>query len=361
MGDDFDSILLYLKSNDIDIKGILCLGELKQKTYAGIPFISVKELKNQNTENMFVVVTDPELFYVDRRRQVVRRLVREKKRAELIKTLHQCGIQRYYFLRKPDIADIYVFPDHNLYNGRMHYYKQHLYELKQTYEMLSDDLSKETMVEFVRVYLQSGWYRLDECDGRNKYFAGQGRGKDMEQLYEHKEDEVWVNCGSSIGDSILLYLSEGYKAKKIYAFEGSKKIYGMLCKNLQQLPEKLNTEIIPVNEFISEETNWNNTIQEKVTLINADIEGAELELLHTMEGRIKADRPVLAICVYHHNTDLVEIPKFIGKTVNNYKYVLRKYACGVGNTMRTSELVLYAIPEERYLLHNSRGKRIVRQ
>lgn len=103
----------------------------------------------------------------------------------------------------------------------------------------------------------------------------------------------------------------------------------------------------PVNIFISEKTNWDFVIKEKISLLNADVEGYELELLHTMKNRIKSDRPVLAICVYHHNEDLINIPQFIDKIVDRYKYFLRKYPSTVTNAMRTSELVLYAVPQER--------------
>ena len=153
-----------------------------------------------------------------------------------------------------------------------------------------------------------------------------------------------------MGDTILLYFADGYRAKRIYAFEGSKTIYKVLCKNICLLPEELKNTVIPVNKLISERTDWNSDIKEKITLINADIEGNELELLHSMRSIIKSDRPVIAVCAYHRNEDLIELPRFIDETVDGYYYFLRKYPCKIINAFRTSELVLYAIPQERMYL-----------
>ena len=50
---------------------------------------------------------------------------------------------------------------------------------------------------------------------------------------------------------------------------------------------------------------------EDISLINMDIEGAELSVLKTAVNIIRKNRPVLSICVYHKAEDLVEIPAWI--------------------------------------------------
>ena len=363
MHTSLEPIFLYLKSNDVSVKGIIC-PDKRRTCYAGIPVITVDEINKQIAQRMFVIIIDPDCFYDDRpvpqswgirfikwayQLTRVNTMKFKYKRSSIIKILKKSGILNYYFLGKIEFKEISLIDSPDNYN-RINYYKNHLNELKKTYDLLYDNISKETMLEFMRAYLQGGLYRDKECDGRNKYFAGYGRGEAKELLYIHKEDEVWVNCGAFVGDTILLYLSEGYRARKIYAFEGSKVVYKTLCKNIKQLPEELKRTIIPINKFISEGTRWSSDVEEKITLINADIEGYELELLHSMRDRIKSDRPVLAICVYHRSEDLVEIPQSIGEIVEGYKYLLRKYPSSIINAMRTSELVLYAIPQERLLI-----------
>ena len=78
-----------------------------------------------------------------------------------------------------------------------------------------------------------------------------------------------------------------------------------------------------------------------------DIEGAELDVLLGGIETIKRFRPVLAICAYHKAADLVDIPRFIRKTLDRYLIYLRKYRGFEPNTF--NEYVYYAIPEERKL------------
>jgi len=89
----------------------------------------------------------------------------------------------------------------------------------------------------------------------------------------------------------------------------------------------------------------------KCTLLNADIEGAELPLLRSMKKIIQADRPVIAICVYHFKEDILEIPQFIQSICTGYVYSLRKYTSYYAHWKNTGEMVLYAVPKERALTY----------
>jgi len=73
-----------------------------------------------------------------------------------------------------------------------------------------------------------------------------------------------------------------------------------------------------------------------VTLIKADIEGFEMEMLKGAKETIKAHKPDLAICVYHKMSDLWLIPQFIHELVPEYKLYLRHHHHDY------SETVLYA-------------------
>ena len=68
-----------------------------------------------------------------------------------------------------------------------------------------------------------------------------------------------------------------------------------------------------------------------------DIEGAEMEALKGAESIIKSQKPKLAICVYHKEQDMTEIPIFIKKLVPEYKLFMRHYSNDAGET------VLYAV------------------
>ncbi len=164
------------------------------------------------------------------------------------------------------------------------------------------------------------------------------------------DGECWINCGAFVGDTIFSYLSWNFNPKKIYAFEASNKTYATMLKNLALLPPEKRELVEPINQMIDETTDFEKILAgNKCTLLNADIEGAELNLLKSMEKIIRADRPVIAICVYHLKEDLLTIPQFLQSICKDYIFYLRKYTSGFGNTLKTGELVLYAVAKERAL------------
>lgn len=58
--------------------------------------------------------------------------------------------------------------------------------------------------------------------------------------------------------------------------------------------------------------------------IKMDVEGAELEALKGAEKLIRERKPSLAICVYHKENDIIEIPLYLKSLVPEYKL----YLCG---------------------------------
>jgi len=73
------------------------------------------------------------------------------------------------------------------------------------------------------------------------------------------------------------------------------------------------------------------------TFIKMDIEGSELDALKGAKNTIVANKPKLAISVYHKSTDLWEIPALLLEYNPDYKFYLRHYSCSHWET------VLYAI------------------
>ena len=82
-------------------------------------------------------------------------------------------------------------------------------------------------------------------------------------------------------------------------------------------------------------------IQEPVTFIKMDIEGAEKAALAGCKEQIQKNYPHLAICTYHGHEDLILIPKLIDEYAPGYKFFMRYHG---GNRFPT-EYTLLAVKE----------------
>ena len=83
-----------------------------------------------------------------------------------------------------------------------------------------------------------------------------------------------------------------------------------------------------------DDVEWKN-----LRLVKLDIEGAERNALAGGIKSIQKFRPVLAICAYHRQDDLLALGRFISE-LENYKIYLRHYMNA------TSETIIYGIPNE---------------
>jgi FkbM family methyltransferase len=73
------------------------------------------------------------------------------------------------------------------------------------------------------------------------------------------------------------------------------------------------------------------------TFIKMDVEGAEIDALYGAKNTIIKNKPKLAICIYHTNEHLFEIPLLIHEWVPEYKLYVRHH----GEV--TAETVVYAV------------------
>lgn len=62
-----------------------------------------------------------------------------------------------------------------------------------------------------------------------------------------------------------------------------------------------------------------------VGFVKMDIEGAEFGALHGAERTILRDKPLLAICVYHREGDVLAIMDYLQQLVPEYRFWLRHY------------------------------------
>jgi FkbM family methyltransferase len=191
-----------------------------------------------------------------------------------------------------------------------------------------------------------------------------------QDLFAYRQDEVLFDCGAYDGDSLRQYLarSPASGARKIVAFEPDAGTFARLSAFVAGLDRAVAgcVRIEPwavadttgevrfsalgsVRSGVADE--GGATVQAVAlddldvapTLVKMDVEGFELPALKGAVRLLTRDRPVLAISLYHHASDLWSIPIFLKKLVPDYSLHLRRYAEDCW------EVVLYAVPASRML------------
>jgi len=177
-------------------------------------------------------------------------------------------------------------------------------------------------------------------------------------------DEVFIDAGCYDGETIVDFYEFAGKGK-VYGFEPDRLCYEKTLKTLSELnyhdvelidkglwekaetirfkswPQTAGSRITTEGETQIETVALDDVVNpaETVTLIKMDIEGAELNALKGAAKTIKRCLPRLAICIYHKQDDIVEIPMYILSLNNDYKLYIRHHVPWVYN-----ETVLYALP-----------------
>lgn len=193
---------------------------------------------------------------------------------------------------------------------------------------------------------------LETCPlGKVQYFE--------EGLLDFGTEEVFLDLGAYTGDTAIAFAKRtNGKYRKIISFEPDHQTVQTLKRNTaglhdMELVEAATGEYdgevqfaegLGSSSFISSEQGsrtvkvlkLDGLIKDPVTFVKMDIEGAELETLRGMKNLIKANRPKLAICVYHKLEDLWTIPHYLKQLVPDYRFKLRQYEIGM------IETVLYA-------------------
>jgi FkbM family methyltransferase len=167
---------------------------------------------------------------------------------------------------------------------------------------------------------------------------------------------------------LRVFLKSGLKLDKIIAFEPDKENFKKLRKYLDKAPKITNLLIneaaynyngtVPFNFYGNSSSSVVNRsslsgaqvkcrtldflLQEKNNLIiKLDTEGAEWQIIGSAYKLIRTKKPLLAVSLYHHISDIIDIPILFESFVRTYNFFLRAHSsngCG---------LYLYCIPKTK--------------
>jgi FkbM family methyltransferase len=244
--------------------------------------------------------------------------------------------KRYSFLKnKID----YLNNDYSLIAEHISLMCTSIDEYKWIYDHLEDYRSKKVLNGIIKY-----WFNFDIVSMHKLCETLYSDYFDLDIL-ECTKNEVLVDMGAYIGDSAFDFVNTFGDYAKIYAYEVTPRTFEVLKKNLEQLKN-----IYPIQKglgleesvmYITDTGNGaGNTvsykgtiavpivsldedIQEPVSLIKMDIEGAEKDALLGSIRHIKEEKPKLLISAYHIPNDLFQIPKLVNEIRDDYKFYLR--------------------------------------
>lgn len=239
--------------------------------------------------------------------------------------------------------------------------------VKAAFGLWADERSREEYLAQVRYRACGDYQGLSAPDPEPSYF--------LDSLFSLHSDEVFIDCGAFNGDTIREVIGRcGDAFSRIVALEPDPDNFAEIEKYLASLPAEMAARIraLPYaaartngkvrfradSSLLSALSDSGNISVEAValdgliqepppTFIKMDIEGAEVEALAGARELISKYRPILAICLYHRQSDLWHIPLLIHSMYPGYHHFLRSYEEDGWQT------VGYAIPPER--LHGLYG------
>ncbi len=218
------------------------------------------------------------------------------------------------------------------------YLKEHNEDFSKAYNILCDEKSKNDFTDVLNF----------KISGKTEYLFRSMYEK--EKLYEDilhlTDEEVIVDLGAYDGDTVREFLSvTGGKYKKIYAFEPDEKNFRKLTKKTEELDriERYNLGAWDKKEtlFFAKKGGRNsrkdesgipvsfdsvdNIVNDPVTFLKMDIEGAEAKALDGAKETIKKYLPKLYVCAYHRNEDMYVLPQKIKEFDSRYNVYFRHH------------------------------------
>lgn len=231
-------------------------------------------------------------------------------------------------------------------------------KIRRVFDLLSDESSRK---EFL---FQLRWlvFRLDSLQNINPiketYFP--------DDLFKLSNNECFVDCGAFDGDTLQAFiLRNNDQFSSIVAFEPDPENYNNLTKYVKSLPIEIGQKIkvqksalgssqgiVRFDAIGSVASRITSTGSIEVVLqrlddclngiiptyIKMDIEGFEIDALKGGAQVIKKHHPKLAICVYHTQDHIWEIPLEVNNLNPHHRLYLRRYDDEFG------DVVCYSVP-----------------
>ena len=173
-----------------------------------------------------------------------------------------------------------------------------------------------------------------------KYFKNLKKLYAFEPMYEKFRNESYDALLQRENFVKIIPLALWNESKEIEFCENISAGASSRIKGTNGIENKQPNEIIIKIQTTSIDEFKNKENIDKIDFIKMDIEGAELPALKGGEKTILKDRPQMAISIYHSYNDLLDIPIYLNKLLDNYSLHIDHYSPNL------CETIIYAIPNE---------------
>lgn len=247
---------------------------------------------------------------------------------------------------------------YDLIENRMHQLKAHYDDFIWLYGELADYRSKQVLYGILRC-----WITFDIIEKNNLRENNFSDYYDFD-LISCSEDEVFVDLGAYTGDSTQSFINSFGHYQRIYCYEITVSSMRQMQENLKDYDNIVYRQVGIGRECTTlyfscpdktDSANWLNTsdgqavpvvtldedITESISFIKMDIGGSELDALMGAKCHITEEHPKLAVCTYHNNHHIWEVPRLM--KAYNPDYRLYMHYNGNINAFLISEFVTFAL------------------
>lgn len=247
-------------------------------------------------------------------------------------------------------------------SSEQEYIKRNKNSFEKLYEELADECSKKTLESILNYRLtRDKQYLKNIKSNENSYLDSSILNAD--QIRAIAENAI-IDGGAFDGDTVEMFVQMlgSRNALNIHCYEADFRNYEIIEEKIQNgkwKPHQISVHKTALwdkkgkigfgGDGLSGHADFNADIRvsaeriddypyEKIGLVKLDIEGAERNALWGAAGTIKKYKPILAICAYHLQDDLLVLSDFIKSLNCGYRLFLRHYMLSSGDT------ILYGIP-----------------
>ena len=236
------------------------------------------------------------------------------------------------------------------------YLKSQAKDMETIYEILGDQFSRDTYEALIHYRVNRNQKLLDQftLPFNEQYFPESFGG-----IPFLNDKEIFVDIGAYTGDTVQEFVAtvKG-NYKHIYAFEPDERSFCLLKDNTKDISDISLIQKGVGNQITQAGISSKGTASVigtggdyqiqidtldhalagiPVTYIKMDIEGMESNAIRGAANIIRTYKPKLAVCIYHSDRDMVNLPKLILNLNPDYKLYIRHY------TNCLLETVCYAI------------------